>query len=46
LGGGAAEAVEDVKDVCAEACEAQCADSGRYEEEFGCGQWVKTVHCR
>jgi hypothetical protein len=37
FGGGAAETVEDVEDIAAEACETQCADSGCYEEEFGCG---------
>jgi hypothetical protein len=31
------ETVEDVEDIAAEACKAQCADSGSYEEEFGCG---------
>jgi hypothetical protein len=46
MGGGTAEAVEDVEDVGAEACEAQCADSGCHEEELGCGQRVESVRHR
>jgi hypothetical protein len=35
--GGVVEMVEDAEDIAADACKAQCADSGCYEEEFRCG---------